>query len=297
MPGGKSILKRLLLITGLLAWASHAYAALETRKIEYRDGDTLLKGYLAYDGDWEGKRPGVLVVHEWKGLNDYAKHRAEQLAALGYVAFAADMYGNGIQAKNHEEAAKLSGMFRQDRQLMRKRIAAALFALTEYPMVDTKRIGAIGYCFGGTTVLELARGGANVRGVVSFHGPLDTPAPAAPGMVKAKVLVCTGAEDPHIRPEQIAAFEKEMKAAGVEYRVIVYPGAVHSFTVPAAGNDPSQGVAYNAKADRKSWQEMTEFFTSVFSEKGRPRRDRGNPLDETSRELDSTLKKATPRGK
>ena len=256
---------RILLIAGLLASAGSAQAAIESRSIEYRDGDALLQGYLAYDNGWEGKRPGVLVVHEWKGLNDYAKHRADQLAAMGYVAFAADMYGKGVQAKDHPEAARLSGLYRNDRQLMRRRIRAALFVLTEYPVVDAKKIGAIGYCFGGCAVLELARGGADVQGVVSFHGLLDAPIPAAPGAVKAKVLVCTGGEDPHIKPEQVAAFKQEMKAAGVDYRMIVYPGAVHSFTVPEAGNDPSTGAAYNEKADKESWQEMRDFFTQLFA--------------------------------
>lgn len=254
-------------ISGLLAallWVGAAEAAVVGRPVEYRNGETVLEGYLAYDDAVEGKRPGVLVVHEWKGLNDYAKGRAEQLARLGYAAFAADMYGKGVYAKDHEEAGRLSGAHRNNRHLMRERVHAALETLLAQPQTDPARIGAIGYCFGGMAVLELARSGADVKGVVSFHGGLDAPVPAAPGAVKAKMLVLHGAGDPHIPQEQVAAFEKEMKEAGVDYRVVQYPGAVHSFTVPEAGDDPSKGAAYNAAADRKSWEEMKRFFAELF---------------------------------
>lgn len=197
---------------------------------------------LVCDTAVEGPRPGILVVHEWKGLNDYAKRRAYQLAGLGYAAFAADMYGKGVRAKDHEEAGRLSGIYRNDRQLTRGRIGAALEVLRAQPQVDPARIGAIGYCFGGMAVLELARGGADVKGVVSFHGSLDTPVPAAPGSVKAKVLVLTGADDSYVSAG-VPGFEKEMKEAG---------------------NDPSTGAAYNAEADRKSWEEMERFFAGLF---------------------------------
>ncbi len=282
---------RFLLIAGLILSAGNACAAVEGRRVEYRDGDAVLEGYLASDGAHQGKRPGILVVHEWKGLNDYARHRADQLAQMGYVAFAADMYGKGIVAKDHQEAAQLSGLYRSDRQLMRRRVQAAFEVLKSQPAVDSERIGAIGYCFGGCAVLELARSGADVKGVVSFHGPLDTPDPVS-SRPSAEILVLTGADDPHIRLDQIAAFEKEMKAAGAGYRVIVYPGAVHSFTVPEAGNDPSKGMAYNAEADRKSWQKMKEFFARIFAESVRSDspKDFLGPL---SRELDATLKETT----
>ena len=258
--------RSILWIAVLLAWGLPAHAEVELRPVEYRDGDTVLAGYLAVDSAVPGKRPGILVVHEWKGLNDYSKGRAEQLAKMGYVAFAADMYGKGVYAKDHEEAGKLAGAFRNDRQMMRQRINAALEVLKSQPEVDPDKIGAIGYCFGGMTVLELARAGApGVLGVASFHGSPETPVAARPDMMKASVIFFVGADDPHIKPEQVAAFEKEMKEAGVDYRVIVYPGAVHSFTVPEAGNDPSTGAAYNAEADRKSWQKMKEFFARIFS--------------------------------
>lgn len=259
--------RRIVSVIGLLilgAASAPAQAALQTRTVEYRDGQTVLQGYLAYDDAVTGARPGVLVVHEWKGLGDYAKHRAEQLAGLGYIAFAADMYGRGVYAATHEEAAQLSGALRRDRALMRRRVQAGLAVLAAQPQIDPQRLAAIGYCFGGTSVLELARSGAAVHGVVSFHGVLDAPQPAQPGQVQARVLVLTGADDPHVPPAQVAAFEEEMRAAGADYRVVSYPGAVHSFTVPEAGNDPSTGIAYNAAADRQSWTELRRFFAQLF---------------------------------
>jgi dienelactone hydrolase len=248
-----------------LACAAPAQAQVHTELIEYRHGAALLEGYLAYDDSIASTRPGVLVVHEWKGLNDYAKRRAEQLAQLGYIAFAADMYGKGVRAKDHEEAARLSGVYRSDRQLMRGRIQAALEVLRAHERVDAQRLAAIGYCFGGTTVLELARSGADIQGVVSFHGGLDTPTPAQAGQVHARVLVLHGAADRWITPEHVAGFEREMQAAGADSRVIQYEGAVHSFTVPEAGDDPSKGAAYNEAADRQSWEAMKAFLSEIFA--------------------------------
>ena len=253
-----------ILCVGLLMAAGSAQAALHTESVEYRHGDTALEGYLAYDDALPGKRPAVLVVHEWKGLGPYAMRRAEQLAQLGYVAFAVDMYGKGVRAKDHEEAAKLSGLYRSNRGLMRARIWAALDWLTRQPIVDHQRVAAIGYCFGGTTVLELARSGAGIRGVVSFHGGLETPNPADAKQIKGRVLVLHGADDHFVTQEQVSAFEAEMRSAGVDYRLIQYPGAVHSFTVKEAGNDPSAGMAYNEAADTQSWEEMKHFLSEVL---------------------------------
>lgn len=244
--------------------ASSARAAIRTEAVEYYDGDAVLEGYLAYDDAGAAPRPGVLVVHEWKGLGPYAKRRAEQLAQLGYVAFAVDMYGKGVVAKDHDEAAKLSGVYRNDRQLMRRRITAALERFTRDPRVDATRIAAIGYCFGGMTVLELARSGADVAGVASFHGGLDTPNRDDARNIRGRVLVLHGADDKFIAPEQVAAFEDEMQRAGVRYELIQYPGAVHSFTVPEAGNDPSAGMAYNEAADKASWDALTTFLDAVL---------------------------------
>ena len=241
-----------------------AQAALHTQTVEYRDGETVLEGYLAYDDVSDAKRPGILVVHEWMGLGPYAMHRADQLAELGYVAFAADIYGKGVRAKDHQEAASLSGYYRGDRHLMRARAQAGLDVLTKDPLVDAKRLAAIGYCFGGTTALELARSGAPLKGVVTFHGGLDTPHPEDAANIKARILVLRGADDPFVTPDQVEAFEKEMRDAIVDYRIVAYPGAVHSFTLPDAGNDPSKGMAYNPEADRKSWEEMKQFFAQIF---------------------------------
>ena len=255
----------LAIIATVMAGAN-AHAAVQTEVVTYQHGDVVLEGYVAYDGASTSQRPGVLVVHEWKGLGDYAKRRAEQLAQLGYVAFAVDMYGKEVRAKSHEEAAALAGIYKSDRALMRGRIRAALDVLKQRPLVDPQRLAAIGYCFGGTTVLELARSGADVAGVVSFHGALDTPHPEDAARITGKVLVLHGANDPFVTQEQVRAFEVEMQRAGVDYRLIQYEGAVHSFTVPEAGSDPSKGMAYNEDADRRSWEAMQAFFNEIFAQ-------------------------------
>ena len=247
--------------------APTAFAGLKTEIIEYKHGDVKLEGYLAYDDAFAGKRPGVLVCHEWWGHNDYARKRAEQLAALGYVAFALDMYGEGVQAKDAKEAGEKAAVFKKDRSLMRARAMAGLDVLRRYPKVDADNLAAIGYCFGGTTALELARAGADLKGVVGFHGGLDTPDPADAKRIRCKILVLTGADDPVAPKEQVAAFEDEMKKANIDYKLISYPGAVHGFTNPANGDDPKKGVAYNKEADEKSWEEMKEFFGKIFPKK------------------------------
>lgn len=247
----------------LLIFQTPVFAAIKTQVVEYKDGKTLLQGFLAYDDDQPGQRPGVLVVHEWKGHGDYVRRRAEQLAQEGYVAFALDMYGKGVFAKNHEEAAKLSGMFFADRNLMRGRALTGLAVLKKDAHVDPTRLAAIGYCFGGTTVLELARAGTDLKGVASFHGNLTTPQPAAPGTIKAKVVVFHGGEDAWVAPG-LPDFQTEMKNAGADWQLHTYGGAVHSFTVAEAGNDPSTGMAYNANADRRSWQTLRTYLTEIF---------------------------------
>ena len=247
----------------VLGCAVQVQAELHTELVDYRHGEAVLEGYLAYDSALDHPVPGVLVVHEWKGLNEYAKRRARELAELGYVAFAIDMYGKGIVAADHAEAGRLSGIYRSDRRLMRDRALAGLKVLTSQPLVDKTRVAAIGYCFGGTTVLELARDGADLKAVVSFHGGLGTPHPDDARQIKGKVLVLQGANDTFTLSE-LPAFKEEMAKAGVDYRVIEYQGAVHSFTVPEAGNDPSTGMAYNADADRKSLVAMRHLFEEVF---------------------------------
>ncbi len=257
-------MRTLLFVLVALVWAGEVQAAVRTEVVEYRHGETVLEGYLAYDDASRGLRPGVLVVHEWTGLGPYAKRRAEQLAKLGYIAFAVDMYGKGVRAKDHEEAAVLAGIYRRDRQLMRERITVGLERLKQHPLTDVLRLAAIGYCFGGGTVLELARSGVEVAGVVSFHGTLDTPHPEDARSIWGKVLVQHGADDPYVTQEQVDAFTREMEQAGVDYHLIAYEGAVHSFTVPTAGDDPSKGAAYDADADARSWEAMKVFFEEIF---------------------------------
>jgi dienelactone hydrolase len=255
--------KMLLFLLTLLAPVL-TQAAIETQTIEYRQGDTRLVGYLAYPKDAKGLLPGVLVVHEWMGLNDYAKRRADQLAELGYVAFAADIYGDGKIAADAKEAGALSGLYKKDRALLRARATAGLETLRKQSRVAAGQVAAIGYCFGGMAVLELARGGADLAGVVSFHGVLDTPMPQDTKNIRARVLALHGADDPYVPAEQVAAFEQEMRQAGADWQLIAYGGAVHGFTNPAHGNDNSKGAAYNAAADARSWAAMRQFFAELF---------------------------------
>ncbi len=248
----------------VLLGIANARAALHTESVEYRHGDVVLEGYLADDDAVSGRRPGVLVVHEWKGLGQHAKHSADALAKLGYVAFAVDMYGKGVRPKDNQEAGAHAGKYKKNRALMRARIGAALDELRKHERVDPKRVAAIGYCFGGTTVLELARSGADVAGVVSFHGGLDSPTPEDAKSIRGKVLVLHGADDPHVPPAEIAAFQNEMRHAGMDWQMIFYGGAVHSFTNPDAGTDNSRGVAYNEPAAQRSWAAMKLFFEEIF---------------------------------
>ncbi len=242
---------------------SSVNAQLHTETVEYKQGDTVLEGYLVYDGATKGARPGVLVVHDWLGLEGYAKSRADQLAKLGYVAFAADIYGKGVRPKGPEEAMAEVKKYKGDRALLRARVNAALDTLRKQPQCDPKRIAAIGYCFGGTTVLELARSGADIAGIVSFHGGFDTPTRDAKN-IKGRVLLCHGADDPYVPAADVTALQDELRAAGVDWQMIYYSGAVHSFTRPDSGNDNSKGAAYNERADKRSWEAMKSFFAEIF---------------------------------
>jgi dienelactone hydrolase len=252
-------------VAGLAAFA--ARSEIKTETVEYKDGDTVLEGYVAYDSAVAGKRTGVLVVHDWMGQGAFSKGRAEELAKLGYVGFAVDIYGKGVRPANQNEAREQTTKYMADRKLLRERINAALTALKARDNVDPARIAAIGYCFGGTTVLELARSGADVAGVVSFHGGLTTPNPDDAKQIKGKVLVLHGADDPFVKPADVAAFQDEMRKANVDWQMVFYSNSVHSFTNPAAGNDNSKGAAYNAKADARSWEAMKAFFNEIFVEK------------------------------
>jgi dienelactone hydrolase len=252
-------------IAAVLTLNSISAGAIRTQAVKYRQGNTELQGFLAYDDSVQGKRPGVLVVPEWWGLTDYAKHRAQMLAQLGYVAFAADMFGNGHTTNDPKQAGQWAGALKSDRQLLRGRVNAGLEQLKANPMVDPQKTAAIGYCFGGTTVIELARGGADVRGIVAFHAGLDSPNPADGKNIKGKVLVCQGADDTFISPQDRAAFENEMRQNHVDWEMNLYGNAVHAFTNPEADKHGIPGIAYNAEADRRSWQAMQDFFRELFA--------------------------------
>jgi dienelactone hydrolase len=242
-------------------------AAIVAKNIDYQVEGTIMKGFIAYDDGIKGQRPGVLVVHEWWGLNDYARTRARMLAKLGYTAFALDMYGEGKQAKHPDDANKFSSEVMKNQPLAKARFQAALDLLRKDKTVDPQRIAAVGYCFGGAVILEMARSGMNLAGVASFHGMLATANPAQAGAVKAKLLLMTGAADPFVPADQIAQFKKEMDAAKVDYRLIEYPGAKHGFTNPDAdkyGKEFNLPLAYNKDADQASWNEMQEFFQQIF---------------------------------
>jgi dienelactone hydrolase len=249
----------------MLAWGTSAVEAKVVKEtVTYEHDGVVLEGYLAWDDALEGPRPGVLIVHQWMGVSDNERMRAHMLAKMGYVALATDVYGKGIRPKNVAEAQEQAGKYYEDRALFRARLAAGLAELKRHPMVDGTRVAAIGYCFGGGGALELARAGADMVGVVSFHGSLDTPLPVSEGDIIAKVLVCHGAVDPYVKPEAVTGFVEEMEAARVDYQLIMYAGAVHAFTQKGAGDDPSRGAAYNEIADHRSWRAMQDFFSEIF---------------------------------
>jgi dienelactone hydrolase len=237
---------------------------MKTQTIEYQDGNVTLRGFVAFDDQTSHKRPGVLVMPEAFGLGVHAKERAERLAALGYVALAGDPYGNGIETQDLQEAIKLATALREDPAKFRQRARVALDKLASLPQVDASRLAAIGYCMGGTFALELARGGAPLRGVVSFHGGLETQRPAVAGQVKAKILVCHGADDPFVPMAQVNAFAEEMTKAKADWQVISYGGTVHSFTNPTADSVGTPGLAYNKLSDERSWKAMVSFFEEIF---------------------------------
>ncbi|MGO8929041.1 MAG: dienelactone hydrolase family protein [Limisphaerales bacterium] len=257
-------MKRLIPTLVTLGTALTAQAQIHTETIEYKQGDTVLEGYLAYDASIKGPRPGVLIVHQWKGLTDYEKKRAEMLAQLGYNAFALDIYGKGIRPQSSQEAGAQAGKYRSNRDLLRARAQAGLAVLQRHELTDPKRVAAIGYCFGGTAVIELARSGADIAGVVSFHGGLDSPHPEDGKNIKCKVLALHGADDPHVSAKDLAAFEDEMRQAKVDWQLVKYGGTVHSFTDWNAGDNPQQGAAYNERADRRSWEAMKQFFAEIL---------------------------------
>jgi dienelactone hydrolase len=265
----KSALLKLAVFTLVVGVAGGAVAEpkIQGKTVEYSAQGVVMKGYLAYDEAIKGKRPGVLVVHEWWGLNDYARKRAQMLAELGYTALAVDMYGDGKQAMHPDDAGKFSSELMKNFDVAKARFLAAMDFLKQQPTLDFTCIAAIGYCFGGGVVLNMARQGVDLQGVASFHGNLAAVKPAQPGGIKAKIPVLHGADDKFVPSEQIEAFKEEMKSAAADFKFISYPGAVHSFTNPDAdayGKKFNLPLAYNASADKKSWDEMKPFLEAIF---------------------------------
>lgn len=254
-----------ILLLGLTFAATTSFAKIKTETVEYKQGDQVLQGYLAYDSALKNARPGVLIVHAWMGLDEYTKRRARELAGLGYVAFAADIYGKGIRPKNADEAAKLATEYRSgDRKNLRARAQAGLDELQKNKMVDKNHLYAIGYCFGGNAVMELAMTGAPLKAVVTFHGGMDYSQTIADVKnIKAHVLILHGALDPYSPLDQVMTLQKAMNDNKIDYQTVLYSGAVHSFTDPSAGNDPSKGQAYNPVADRRSFLAMKDFLQEM----------------------------------
>lgn len=250
-----------------LVYSGMAISAVVGEEVDYRDGTTVLKGYLAYDNASSKRRPGILVVHEWWGHNAHARNRARMLAKLGYTALAVDMYGDGKQANHPKDAGRFASAISGNMKLAKARFMAALNLLNKHATVDKNRTAAIGFCFGGGIVLNMARQGLDLDGVVSFHGSITTTSPAKKGVVKARILVLNGADDPFTTDGDIEKFKKEMTSAGVNYRFVNYPGARHSFTNPEADRLAKKfnlPLGYNSKADKQSWKEMQKFFKEIF---------------------------------
>ncbi|HMK34709.1 MAG TPA: dienelactone hydrolase family protein [Desulfomonilaceae bacterium] len=257
-------MKLLLMLVLSVLMPALSFAQVHTQSIDYQQNGTPLEGFVAYKEGLKGKVPGILVVPDWMGLGDHYKSIAAKLAELGYVAFVADIYGKGVKPANSQEAGALAKKYKDDRKLMRDRVKAGLDRLRKFDNVDPNRVAAMGYCFGGTVVLELARSGADILGVVSFHGGLATPTPQDAKNIKAHVLALHGADDPFVPPEEVAAFQQEMRNGHVDWQMVIYGNAVHAFTTPAAGNDKSKGAAYDEKADKRSWEAMKAFFKELF---------------------------------
>jgi dienelactone hydrolase len=245
---------------------SPVLANLVTQTVDYRDEKgTALQGYVVYDDAISGQRPGIIVIHDWRGLTDYTQMRADMLAKLGYLAFAADIYGKGVRPKSVPEYQKQVGIYKGDRALYRERARSAFAALLKQPLLDSTRIAAIGYCFGGTGVVEMARDGLDLKGVVSFHGGLDSQPLSPAATIKPKILALCGADDPYEKAEDMKAFEQQLRENNVDYQIVMYGHAVHAFTDPGVDALHQNGAKYNAAADKRSWQAMRDFFAEIFA--------------------------------
>lgn len=256
-----------LLVVGSLLVAASASAAplqVKTRTVDYKIGDQSFEGIFVYPQVAKGKLPGVVMVHNWMGVSDETKKQAERVAKLGLAVFAVDVYGKSVRPKNQQEAAATAGKYKGDRKLFRERLMRGLEVLREQKEVDPAKVMAAGYCFGGTGVIELARAGADIQAVVSFHGGLDSPNPADGKNIKATVVALHGADDPFVKAADIAAFQDEMRTNHVDWDMTVYGGAVHSFTDTSAGSDPKTGAAYNEKADQRSFEVLTALVNDLY---------------------------------
>lgn len=265
----KIIMKYSLLFIGLIFIATSVQAKVHSEVVNYQIDGQAFQGYLSYDDEITGKRPGILVVHEWWGHNAYARKRADMLAKLGYSAFALDMYGAGKLAAHPDDASKFMQAVLADIKVAEKRFNVAMRLIQNHPTVDATKIAAIGYCFGGGTVLHMARQGSELAGVVSFHGSLASTLKVKPGQIKSKILVLNGADDPFSPVEQVAAFKQEMNSAGADFEFINYPGVKHSFTnreANAFGEKFNMPLVYDAEADKDSWQRMKLFFIKIFKQ-------------------------------
>jgi dienelactone hydrolase len=252
-------------LVGAAFTAGSAHAAIKVETVDYKQGDTALEGWLVYDDATTAKRPGVLVFPEWMGPSGHEKDVAERLAKLGYVAFVADVYGKGVRPATPQAAGAEAGKYYKDRALLLERAMAGFEQLRQSPMADTGKLAAIGYCFGAMPALDLARSGAALVDVVSLHGSLSTPSPENAKNIKAHVLVLHGAADPIVSAPAVAAFEKEMTDAGVvDWQVVLYGGAMHAFTDKTHPSSPDHGIKYDATADQRAWQAMTELFKDTL---------------------------------
>jgi dienelactone hydrolase len=264
------IFHAILVAGSFLVTASVAVAApvaVKSRTVDYTIGDQSFEGVFVYPQSARGKVPGVVMVHNWMGVSDETRKQAERVAKLGLAVFAVDVYGKGVRPKNQQEAMTVSGKYKSDRKLFRERVLRGLDILREQKEVDPAKVMAVGYCFGGTGVIELARAGADVQAVVSFHGGLDSPSPADGKNIKTTVVALQGADDPFVKPVDIAAFQNEMRTYNVDWSMAVYGGAVHSFTDTSAGSDPKTGQAYNEKADRRSFEVLTDLVNDLYFHK------------------------------
>lgn len=253
-----------LLVLAVMLLGSNVEAKLLRKTVSYQHEGEKLEGYMAYNDSFSGKRPAVLIVHEWWGLNDYVRRRTEQFAGMGYVAFALDMYGKGKVTSHPSQAGEWSKQITSNVKTWQGRARAGLEVLVRHPKVDTSRVVAVGYCFGGSTVQQLAYSGADVRGVVSFHGSLQMPEGVQKENVKASILICHGAADPFVKAGQIEGYISAMEKSGLDWQMIIYAGAKHGFTNPGADKMGIDALKYSKSADQRSWADMRVFFAEIL---------------------------------